>query len=120
MRVRLGVFLVILVLGLLIATPVPGVLADQLTDDQQKQKQLNGQIQQQQGQIHQLQGQQAQAQAQLEALTINIRNSVSSRPPASSWNGAKQFLTSAPACCTSKAAIPTSWTASSPAPISPS
>jgi murein DD-endopeptidase MepM/ murein hydrolase activator NlpD len=75
MRVRLGVFLVILVVGLLIATPVPGVLADQLTDDQQKQKQLNGQIQQQQGQIHQLQGQQAQAQAQLEALTINIRNS---------------------------------------------
>lgn len=49
-----------------------GAMADQLSNDQQKQQQLNGQIQQQQGQIQQLQGQQAQIQAQLSALAPQI------------------------------------------------
>jgi murein DD-endopeptidase MepM/ murein hydrolase activator NlpD len=73
MRTRLGAILLVMLLGLVAGTPVPGVLADALTDAQNKQNDLNGQNQQLGDQIKQNEARQAQVQAQLDALTTQIQ-----------------------------------------------
>ncbi|HEV3233284.1 MAG TPA: peptidoglycan DD-metalloendopeptidase family protein [Candidatus Dormibacteraeota bacterium] len=73
MRTRLLAILLLSVLGLMALTPVPGVLADAISDKQQQQQQLNQQYQQQQDALKQNEARQRSAQAQLDLLTGQIQ-----------------------------------------------
>jgi murein DD-endopeptidase MepM/ murein hydrolase activator NlpD len=64
-----------LLFGLLSATPLPTVMADQLTDKQAQQDQLNSRAQQDQNAINALQAQQNQIQARLNVLNGQVANS---------------------------------------------
>ena len=71
-RRRHATILAGILFGLLAATPLPTVMADQLTDKQAQQDQLNSRAQQDQAAINALQAQQNQIQARLNVLNAQV------------------------------------------------